>query len=147
MEREILKVIKVCETALLPSYQTDGSAGADLHACIEEDVVLKPGRRVLVRTGISIELPEGFEAQVRSRSGLALKNGVVVLNSPGTIDTDYRGEIKVILANFGEEDFVITSDMRIAQIVIARFEQFEFVAVQSLSGTLRGGGGFGSTGI
>ncbi len=131
----------------LPHYETHRSAGMDLRACIAENIVIKPGERKLIKTGISIALPENYEAQVRPRSGLALKNGITVLNTPGTIDADYRGEIGVILINLGSEDFVIERGMRIAQMVIASVTQAEFVEVEELDETKRGTGGFGSTGV
>jgi dUTP pyrophosphatase len=130
----------------LPAYATSQSAGMDLLAAVEADTILAPMKRMLVPTGIGIALPPGFEAQVRARSGLAAKNGLCVLNGPGTIDADYRGEIKVILANLSEEPFVITRGMRIAQLVIARFEQAAWEEVEELSTSARGAGGFGSTG-
>ena len=135
------------EGVTLPKYQTDHSAGLDLCACIDRDIILMPGERVLVPTGISIELPDGYEAQVRPRSGLAINHGVTVLNSPGTIDPDYRGEVKVILINLGKEPFVIKNGMRIAQMVISKFERVEVEVVEELSQTRRGEGGFGSTGV
>lgn len=130
----------------LPSYSTLKSAGMDLCAAIDEDIVLPVGKRVLIKTGLCIALEDGFEAQIRPRSGLALKNGITVLNTPGTIDADYRGEIGVILINLGEEDFTISRGMRIAQMIIARYTQAEFELVEELSETARGEGGFGSTG-
>lgn len=130
----------------LPEYATALSAGLDLKANITEPVTLKPLERVLVPTGLFIALPEGTEAQVRPRSGLAAKHGITVLNSPGTIDADYRGEIKVILVNLSSEPFVINPGERIAQMVVARFERAQWVAVQELDSTERGEGGFGSTG-
>lgn len=132
----------------LPRYETDGAAGMDLVAAIaaDEPLVLAPGARVLVPTGLAIALPQGFEAQVRPRSGLAAKNGVTVLNSPGTIDSDYRGEIKVILINHGSDAFTITRGTRIAQMVIAPVTRGFFREVASLDETARGAGGFGSTG-
>ena len=130
----------------LPTYATDQSAGMDLSAALEEPFVLEPGDRALIPTGLSIALPAGFEAQVRPRSGLALKHGVTVLNSPGTIDADYRGEVKVILANLGNEAFAIERGMRIAQMVIARHAMVEWNKVEDLDETERGAGGFGSTG-
>lgn len=132
----------------LPRYETDGAAGMDLVAAIaaDEPLVLAPGARVLVPTGLAIALPQGFEAQVRPRSGLAAKNGVTVLNSPGTIDSDYRGEIKVILINHGSDAFTITRGTRIAQMVIAPVTRGIFREVASLDETARGAGGFGSTG-
>ena len=130
----------------LPEYATALSAGLDLKANITEPVTLKPLERVLVPTGLFIALPEGTEAQVRPRSGLAAKYGITVLNSPGTIDADYRGEIKVILVNLSSEPFVINPGERIAQMVVSRFERAQWVAVQELDSTERGEGGFGSTG-
>ena len=130
----------------LPEYATALSAGLDLKANITEPVTLKPLERVLVPTGLFIALPEGTEAQVRPRSGLAAKYGITVLNSPGTIDADYRGEIKVILVNLSSEPFVINPGERIAQMVVARFERAQWVEVQELDSTERGEGGFGSTG-
>jgi dUTP pyrophosphatase len=129
----------------VPRYQSAGAAGADLMACLDGSVSLAPGKRALIPTGISIELPEGFEAQVRPRSGLAAKHGVTCLNTPGTIDSDYRGEIKVILINLGEETFEIKDGERIAQMVITRAERAEFRQAE-LSETERGSLGFGSTG-
>ena len=130
----------------LPEYATALSAGLDLKANITEPVMLKPLERILVPTGLFIALPEGTEAQVRPRSGLAAKYGITVLNSPGTIDADYRGEIKVILVNLSSEPFVINPGERIAQMVVARFERAQWAAVQELDSTERGEGGFGSTG-
>jgi dUTP pyrophosphatase len=132
----------------LPRYETSGAAGMDLIAAIGEGeaMVLQPGERALVPTGLAIALPDGFEAQVRPRSGLAAKNGVTVLNSPGTIDCDYRGEVKVILINHGREPFTIERGTRIAQMVVAPVTQAVFREVESLDETARGAGGFGSTG-
>lgn len=130
----------------LPAYETSGAAGMDLRAAVIADLVLQPGERAAVPTGLIIEIPEGFEGQVRPRSGLALKNGVTCLNSPGTIDWDYRGEVKVILANLGAEPFTITRAMRIAQLVIAPVTRVEITEISELSATERGAGGFGSTG-
>ena len=129
----------------LPEYGTEASAGVDLRANIRESVTLKPLERTLIKTGLFIELPIGYEAQVRPRSGLAYKNGVTVLNTPGTIDADYRGEIGVILVNISNEDFVIENGERVAQLVIAKHEQAEWNLVEELSSTDRAGG-FGSTG-
>lgn len=131
----------------LPTYATGQSAGMDLRANIEEPIVLRPMERTLVPTGLYIALPVGFEAQIRPRSGLALKKGITVLNSPGTIDADYRGEIMVLLINFSNEDFVINDGERIAQMVIARHEQAQFVTVEELDETERGAGGYGHTGV
>lgn len=131
----------------LPAYATPQAAGLDLYAAVAEDVVLLPGERKLIPTGLAIALPEGFEAQIRPRSGLALKNGLAVLNSPGTIDADYRGEIQIILANLGGEPFTVTRGMRIAQMVVAAYTRVAFRLTQELPETLRGEGGFGSTGV
>ncbi|MBL4601268.1 MAG: dUTP diphosphatase [Emcibacteraceae bacterium] len=132
----------------LPEYETVNSAGMDLMAAIgeNEELILKTGNRLLVPTGFAMALAEGFEAQVRPRSGLAWKNGVTVLNSPGTIDADYRGEVKVILINHGDEDFIITRGMRIAQMIIAPVTQISWNKCENLDETARGAGGFGSTG-
>ena len=137
----------VAPGAILPSYQTVGAAGADLCACLSEPVVLSPGQRAIVPTGLSFAIPSGYEIQVRPRSGLAAKNGITVLNSPGTIDSDYRGEVKVILINLGTENFTISHGDRIAQMVVAPVVQAQFQVVESLSATERGQGGFGSTGV
>ena len=131
----------------LPTYATSQSAGMDLQAAIHSPLQLRKGHRALIPTGLSIALPEGYEAQIRPRSGLALKNGVTVLNSPGTIDADYRGEIGVILINHGEDDFTITRGMRIAQMIIAPHSTAIFEVSHELSSTERGAGGFGSTGV
>lgn len=130
----------------LPQYATALSAGLDLRANLEEDITLQPMERRLVPTGLSIALPEGYEAQVRPRSGLALKHGITLLNTPGTIDTDYRGEIGVIMVNLSDTPFNIADGDRIAQLVIARYEQAEWEAVEALDSTERGDGGFGHTG-
>ena len=131
----------------LPAYKTTGSAGMDIYAAIDENIILHPGQTTLVPTNLAIALPEGYECQVRSRSGLALKNGVFALNAPGTIDSDYRGEIGIILSNFSKEAFTIKRGDRIAQLVIARYEQAEWKICDSLDDTERGAGGFGSTGV
>ncbi len=130
----------------LPAYATEMSAGMDLRANLSEPVVLKPLERCLIPTGLFIALPAGYEAQVRPRSGLALKKGITLLNSPGTIDADYRGEIGVILVNLSSEDFVVNDGERIAQLVIARYEQIQWEMVDCLDETQRGAGGFGHTG-
>lgn len=130
----------------LPSYETIASAGMDLHAHIEQDIILKPLERSIIPTGLFMALPVGYEAQVRPRSGLAAKYGLTVLNSPGTIDADYRGEIGVILVNLSNTDFTIKNGERVAQMVIAKHERAKWNPVQSLSETSRGAGGFGSTG-
>jgi dUTP pyrophosphatase len=131
----------------LPSYETIASAGMDLRANIVESITLKPLERTIVKTGLFIELPIGYEAQVRPRSGLAAKKGVTVLNSPGTVDADYRGEIGVILVNLSNEDFMIENGERIAQLIIAKHERAEWIEVTELTETSRGEGGFGSTGV
>ncbi len=133
----------------LPAYATEHAAGMDLCAAIGEEapITLQAGERKLIPTGLAIALPEGFEAQIRPRSGLALKNGLSVLNSPGTIDADYRGEVQVILANLGSEPFTVTRGMRIAQMVIAPYTRITWEAAASLPPTNRGSGGFGSTGV
>ena len=138
--------VKVSPNAILPEYKSEEAAGADLHAYLEEPIVLKPFSRSLIPTGISVELPKGYEMQVRPRSGLALNYGITVLNAPGTVDSDYRGELKVLLINLGREDFVIKNGDRIAQAVISRISQAEFKEVTSLSKTERGDAGYGSTG-
>lgn len=130
----------------LPNYATNASAGMDLRANLEEPIVLRSLERTLVATGLFLEIPIGYEAQIRPRSGLAFKNGLTVLNSPGTIDADYRGEIKVILVNLSNQDFVINDGERVAQMVIAKHEQAEWIQVEQLIETDRGAGGFGSTG-
>jgi dUTP pyrophosphatase len=131
----------------LPHYASESAAGMDLEAAIDTPLTLKPLERILVPTGLSIALPKGFEAQIRPRSGLAFKNGITVLNSPGTIDADYRGEIKVLLVNLSQNDFTIERGMRIAQMVIASHAVASFKTVETLSETVRGEGGFGSTGV
>ena len=131
----------------LPAYATSQSAGMDLRANINESIVLHPMERRLVPTGLHIALPQGFEAQIRPRSGLALKHGITVLNTPGTIDADYRGELMVLLINFSDTDFVINDGERIAQMVVARHEQIEFQLVDELDDTERGAGGYGHTGV
>ena len=131
----------------LPAYATVQSAGMDLRANIDEPIVLKPLERRLIPTGLYIALPAGYEAQVRPRSGLALKKGITVLNSPGTVDADYRGEVGVLLINLSQEDFVVNDGERIAQMVIARHEQAEFIEVEVLDETERGEGGYGHTGV
>jgi dUTP pyrophosphatase len=133
----------------LPAYETKGAAGMDLRAAVDDGapMVLAPGQRALVPTGLIFEIPEGFEGQIRPRSGLAFKNGITCLNTPGTIDSDYRGEVKVLLINLGEEPFEITRGMRIAQMVIAPVTQARVAEITEASTTARGAGGFGSTGV
>ena len=141
-----VKIKKLREGAIVPQYQTKHSAGMDLHACIDEPVALKPTERTIIWTGIAIAVPQGYEAQVRPRSGLAIKNGISVVNTPGTIDADYRGEVGVILINHSKEDFVINNTDRIAQMVIAKHERIEWQEIKELDETSRGRGGLGSTG-
>ncbi len=131
----------------LPKYATEGSAGLDLKADIKENIILQPNERLAIATGLSIELPFSYEAQIRSRSGLAIKNGVVVLNSPGTIDSDYRGEIKIILINHSLDPFEIKRGDKIAQMIISKHEVVNVIEAKEISKTLRGTGGFGSTGV
>lgn len=148
MTKVLIKRLPHAEDLELPSYQTEDSAGADMRAAIDEDIVLKPGERALVPTGLSIALPMGTEAQVRPRSGLAAKFGVTVVNAPGTVDADYRGELKVSLINLGAEDFTVERGMRIAQMVIAPYIRADFEeTTEELPETVRGTGGFGSTGV
>jgi dUTP pyrophosphatase len=130
----------------IPSYQTAGSAGLDLCAAVPEAVRLEPGERRLIPTGLCLEIPPGFEGQVRPRSGLALKHGISIVNSPGTIDADFRGEVGIVLINHGQEPFVVEPLSRIAQLVVARFERVQIEEAESLSDTSRGAGGYGSTG-
>ena len=141
--------IKVVNTGHqpLPAYATHQSAGLDLRANLSEPIVLRPVERALIPTGLHIALPDGYEAQVRPRSGLALKHGITVLNTPGTIDADYRGELKVLLVNFSNDDFVVNDGERIAQMVVARYEQVQFETVSVLDETERGEGGYGHTGV
>jgi dUTP pyrophosphatase len=131
----------------LPSYESTSAAGMDIRAALEKSVNLKSGERTLIPTGLQMAIPEGYEAQIRPRSGLAIRNGITMLNAPGTIDADYRGEVKVIAVNHGEEDFIINHGDRIAQMVIAPVTQFPIKQVENLDETDRGEGGFGSTGV
>jgi dUTP pyrophosphatase len=141
-----LKIVNTSDNPL-PVFETTGSAGMDLRAQLQEPVMLKPLQRALIPTGLFIELPDGYEAQVRPRSGLALKKGVTVLNTPGTIDSDYRGEIKIILINLSNETTVINTGERIAQMIIAKYEKVTLKEVETLNETERGEGGFGHTGV
>lgn len=149
--RPILKLVRLphSEGLDLPAYETAGAAGMDLRAAVEDDtpLVIAPGKRALVSTGLVFEIPPGFEAQIRPRSGLAFKHGVTCLNTPGTIDSDYRGEVKVLLINLGEEDFVVIRGMRIAQMVISPVIQVTVAEFIEASQTRRGSSGFGSTGV
>lgn len=147
MQQQVQVEIQIENEDCLPVYATDGAAGADVKAHISEDLVVEPGHSVLVPTGIRLNLPEGYEIQVRPRSGLAAKNQVTVLNSPGTVDSDYRGELKVILINHGKSPFIITPKMRIAQIILAPVVKAQYVvAKECFAATGRGEGGFGHTG-
>lgn len=150
MTHQRIKITRLSDTTSdipLPAYATDGSAGMDIYAAVEQDMEIKPGETVLIPTGFSIELPHGFEAQIRPRSGLAVKHSIGIMNSPGTIDSDYRGEVKIIITNFGKQNYTIRRGDRIAQMVIARYERIVWEEVHQLSETSRGSGGFGSTGI
>lgn len=142
----IVKIKNISENPL-PTYQTEDSAGMDIRAFLETPIVLNPLERVVVKTGLFLEIPQGYEVQIRPRSGLAAKHGITVLNSPGTIDADYRGEIGVILVNLSNKSFTIENGERIAQMVFAKYEKGEFFEVETLSESTRGEGGFGSTGI
>jgi dUTP pyrophosphatase len=132
---------------ILPGYETKSSAGMDLRAHLEHRIILKPLERMLVPTGLFIELPEGYEAQIRPRSGLALKHGISILNSPGTIDADYRGEIMILLVNFSNQDFEVKDGDRVAQMIVASHEQVQWNEVELLTETIRGAGGYGHTGL
>ena len=146
MSEVLVKVVKNAPRAVLPQYESKGAAGMDLHALLEADIFIPPLGRVKIPTGLKIEIPEGYEAQVRPRSGLAFKKGLTVLNSPGTIDSDYRGDLDVILINLGSSDIIIKDGERIAQLVVAPVCQATITEVKELTETKRGGGGFGSTG-
>lgn len=132
--------------AVIPDYQTEGAAGADVYALLDEPVIIQQAETVLIPTGIFLEIPDGYEAQIRPRSGLALKNGITFLNSPGTIDSDYRGEVKIIMSNFGKEPFTVTNGMRIAQMVFNRVFRGDFIVTEDLKSTKRNDGGFGHSG-
>jgi dUTP pyrophosphatase len=150
LNNKIVLKIKKTDDALdlpLPKYMSSGAAGMDLYAKVKEDVIIKPGEIKLIETGIMIQLPEGYEAQIRPRSGLALKNGITMLNSPGTIDSDYRGEIKLIIINLGKSDFIVKRGLRIAQMIINKVELPEILEVSKLDDTERGENGFGHTGL
>lgn len=142
----MIEIKLVTKSGNIPAYETEGSAGMDLKAVLNEPVILAPGERRLIPTGLFIELPQGYEAQIRARSGLAIKHGITLINCVGTIDSDYRGEIQVPLVNLGQEDFEIKNGERIAQMVIAKYEQISWKITDELSETERGAGGFGHTG-
>jgi dUTP pyrophosphatase len=141
-----VKITKLRENAVLPAYQTEHAAGMDLHACLDAPVIVQPMERVNIPTGLSIGLPPGYEAQIRARSGLSIKYGMTMVNGVGTIDGDYRGEYGILMINLGSEHFVVEPGMRMAQLVIAKYEHVTWDQVDSLSSTKRGAGGFGSTG-
>lgn len=147
MKINIKRLDKKFEDLPLPQYKTGGSAGMDVYAAVEEEMKIPPGKTVMVPTGLAIAVPAGYECQVRTRSGLAAKSGIFALNAPGTIDSDYRGEVKVILSNFSDEEFTIRRGDRIAQLVIAKYEKIDWSETNNLDETERGEGGFGSTGI
>lgn len=142
-----LHIVKLSDTAILPQYQTAGAAAADLHACIATSIVLQPMERRMIPTGFAMSIPEGYEVQIRARSGLSLKHGLTMVNGVGTIDSDYRGEVGVLMINLGQEPFVIEPDMRIAQMVLSKYEQLSWSVVDNLDETSRGAAGFGSTGL
>lgn len=141
-----IEITKLNNRATLPAYQTEGAAGMDIHACLDEPVILQPMERKMIPTGFAMAIPEGYEAQIRARSGMSIKHGITMVNGIGTIDADYRGEVGVLLINLGQEAFEITPDMRIAQMVIAKYERIGWSEVGRLEETNRGSGGFGSTG-
>lgn len=148
MNKKTIRFKSLKDGAQLPAYQTEGAAGADIRACIGEDIIiLEPGHRTLVPTGLSVEIPQEMQIEVRPRSGLALKHGVTVLNAPGTIDSDYRGELMVMLVNMGDKDFTVKTGERIAQIVFTSAVQQNMAWTTKVSKTSRGSGGFGSTGV
>lgn len=146
MNKKVFNIVKLKPNATLPQYQTAASSGMDLHACLDAPMTLKPMQRAIVPTGLAIELEPGFEAQIRARSGMAIKHGIAMVNGIGTIDADYRGEIGMLTINLGDSDFVIEPDMRIAQMVITKYEQIDWRQVDALGQTERGEGGYGSTG-
>lgn len=147
MSRILFRKLEHAKDLPLPGYESASAAGMDIRAALEEPMILKPGERTLIPTGLQMAIPEGFEAQIRPRSGLAIRNGITMLNSPGTIDADYRGEVKVIAINHGQEEFVVNHGDRIAQMVIAPVTQFPVEEADDLDETERGEGGFGSTGV
>ncbi len=143
----INRISEATNDVSLPTYATLGSAGMDIYAAVEQDLIVNGGVTLLVPTGFSMEIPVGYEAQIRPRSGLAIKHNIGLMNSPGTIDSDYRGEVKIVFTNYGKNDFVVKRGDRIAQMVIAKYERVEWVETDQLSETKRGAGGFGHTGI
>jgi dUTP pyrophosphatase len=147
MSKLKIKIKKLKPNAILPKYQTVHSAGMDIYACLDEPIIIKPMERVVVPTGLSIELPDGYESRIHSRSGLSFRNGISMANGTGIIDADYRGEYGILLINFSNEDFIVEPEMRIAQLIISRYEHIDWQETEDLSDTERGSGGFGSTGI
>ncbi len=145
MEKIIIRVKS--KSGNMPSYETSGSAGADLRACLDEPITMMPGERRLIPTGMYVELPEGVEAQIRARSGLSIKHGITMINGVGTVDSDYRGEWNVPMVNLGQEPYTINDGDRIAQAVFSRYEKAEFILADEVNDTERGDGGFGSTGV
>lgn len=146
MTKLTINLVKLRKNAVIPVYQTEQAAGMDLHACIDESRVLRPLERAMIPTGFAIELPAGYEAQIRARSGMSIKHGITMVNGIGTIDADYRGEVGVLAINLSDTPFVIEPDMRIAQMVIAKYECINFAQVDTINQTERGSGGYGSTG-
>jgi dUTP pyrophosphatase len=142
-----VKVKKLNQGATLPAYQTDQAAAMDIHACLDMPMTLQPLERAMVPTGLAFEIPEGYEMQIRARSGLSIKHGITMVNGIGTIDADYRGELNILVINLGQEAFEIEPDMRIAQLLVTKFEKISWQIAEDLSETTRGGGGFGSTGF
>ncbi|MDB5159814.1 MAG: dut, Deoxyuridine 5-triphosphate nucleotidohydrolase [Candidatus Saccharibacteria bacterium] len=142
-----VKVKKINSNATLPAYQTDQAAAMDIHACLEAPMILQPLERAMVPTGLAFEIPEGYEMQIRARSGLSIKHGITMVNGIGTIDADYRGELNILVINLGQEAFEIEPDMRIAQLLVTKFEKISWQVTEDLSETTRGSGGFGSTGF
>jgi dUTP pyrophosphatase len=142
-----VKVKKLRENAVLPQYQTDQAAAMDIHACLDEPMIVEPMERFMVPTGLAFEIPEGYEMQIRARSGLSIKHGITMVNGVGTIDADYRGELSVLMINLSKEPFTIEPDMRVAQMLVSKFEKVSWQLAKDLSETARGVGGFGSTGI
>lgn len=141
-----IEIVKLRDGAILPHYQTAGAAGADLHACLDEPIVLQPMERKMIPTGLAMAIPEGYEVQIRARSGMSIKHGITMVNGIGTIDADYRGEVNVLAINLGQEPFTVEPGMRIAQMVVARYETAAWQEVSELDETERGVGGFGSSG-
>lgn len=142
-----ISVTKLHDNAILPEYQTTGAAAADIHACFDEPMILQPMERRIIPTGLAMAIPEGYEVQIRARSGLSIKHGIAMINGIGTIDSDYRGEVGVLVINLGQDAFTIEPGMRIAQMVLSRYEKIAWNQVDSLDETARGTGGYGSTGI